>query len=349
MSDYYNYVNLRGLGKDQWREHNIKRIVFGKPEELRKIFNENNIDYTPDNIKKIREMFSNHLAVLFTRKTCVCGVDKEGKSKHPLILETFLGSEIEIPSNCLGIDFDKILSTTEQTISTIKDTRPSIFWDNLLDYFLEEIALADLNHKLVEYDIGSTPEVWQDRITRWFKFYFERKDYYEIDEEHGDNSSKTYISRVRKFLDIGEMNHVKERFSERYITKQLAEAVKTKSPTDFSDWSFLQGSCQVHRAADMPSDLCIHYQDQHLLSINIKFTLKSPDKFLTATPESNFRPTAIIVMNVDYSKNKRGVYVGYKLLASSEQGERLKKMPVIAGEGKELWQTIAGKIIALKK
>ena len=344
-----NYVNLRGLGKDQWQKYHITRMVFDKSEKLRGVFEENNIEFTPDNIKIFREEFSNHLAVLLSRENCLCGIDKEGRAKHPLILETFLRSEIEIPSNCPSIDFDKTLDPTLPTISTIKDSQPSIYWDNLLDYFLEEITNAKLDRKLLEYDVGSTPEVWQDRITRWFKFYFEQKDYYEIDEEHGDNSSKTYISRVRKFLDIAELNHVKERFSERYITKQLLEAVKTKSPQDFSSYRFLQGSCVVHRVADMPSDLCIHYQEKHLMSINIKFTLKSPDKFLAATPETNFRPAALLLLNVDYSKKKRGAYVAFKLLAERETGERLKKMPIITGEGKERWGKIAEEIIAAKK
>lgn len=345
---HQNYVSLRGLAKDQWEEWGIIRMVFGKSEGLRGHFEHNNIEFTPDNIKIFREEFSNHLAVLLSRENCVCGVDKDGRAKHPMILETFLGSEIEIPSNCPTIDFDKILDSTLPTISTIKDSQPSIYWDNLLTYLLEEIGKADLGHKLVEYDVGSTPEVWQDRITRWFKFYFERKDYEEIDEEHNDNSSKTYISRVRKFLDIAELNHVKERFSERYITNQLTEAVKTKSPQDFSSWSFLQGSCSTHRLADMPSDLCLHYQDQHLMSINIKFTLKSPDKFLAATPEINFRPAALLLLNVDYSKKKRGAYLAFKKLAAEETGERLKKMPIIIGEGKEIWQAIAEEIIAEK-
>ena len=346
---FLDCVSLRGLAKDQWQKWNIIRMVFGKSEKLRGIFESNNIDFSPDNIKVFREKFSNHLAVLLSRENCVCNLDKEGKSKHPLKLETFLESEIEVPSNCPSIDFDKTLDPTLPTISTIKDSQPSIYWDNLLDYFLEEITNAKLDRKLLEYDVGSTPEVWQDRITRWFKFYFEQKDYYEIDEEHGDNSSKTYISRVRKFLDIGELNHVKERFSEKYITNQLLEAVKTKSPEAFSSYRFFQGNCTTHRLADMPSDLCIHYQDQHLLSINIKFTLKSPDKFLAATPETNFRPTALLLLNVDYSKNKRGAYVAFKKLAKEEQGERLKKMPVITGEGKEIWRKIAEEIIAEKK
>ncbi|MGC9780922.1 MAG: hypothetical protein HZR80_16890 [Candidatus Heimdallarchaeota archaeon] len=345
---FFNYVNLRGLSKDKWQRWKIIQMVFGKPDKIREIFELNDIEYIPNNIKIWREMFSNHLAVLLTRKSCVCGLDKEGKSKHPLELGVFLDSQIEIPSNCPSIDFNSKLVSTLPTISTMKDSQPSVYWGNLLDYLLEEIAKADLDRKLVEYDIGSTPEVWQDRITRWFKFYFEQKDYYEIDDEHGDNSSKTYISRVRKFLDISEMNHVKERVSERYITNKLSEAVKTKSPENFSSFAFLNANCQLHREADMPSDLCIHFRDKHLLSINIKFTLKSPDKFLAATPEINFRPAALLLMNVDYSKRARGAYLAFKILAKEEEGERLKRMAVVKGStAEEMFLIIAEKIITL--
>lgn len=247
----------------------------------------------------------------------------------------------------------------------------STLWFNFLKLFIEEIDKANLIHVLSHYKISTEYEFWTDRIQRWFEYYFESKEYEEIDDLHGDSSTDIYLVAIRKFMTCAEMNHVKERASEKFVFERISEAikqliflaetekkstVKTKplfsfsgdTSFSFSEFNILQ-NCKDHRKGSMSNDICIHFRGSHLLSINVKFTLKTPDKFLKCSPETDFRPAALCNINVDYSKANRGAWVSFQILKGSEDGLRLKSIEVVGESGSDIWLAIAARIFKLIK
>jgi len=291
-----------------------------------------------------RELLEKQYEVLLIRKTCTCGVNKEGVSKHPLkfFQNPFSNEPLELPVNCpQAVPISSLLSS--HRFSKAKFGGSSETFEGLFDLMVEEFSSANIDELIKQYKLGSSFEVFTDRLKRYYRSFFEGKRYEEIDDLHGDSSSETYISRIKSFLEDPSLNKIKERFSERFVHIRLAEAFKTISLFSFSDFAFIRGSCETHRLGKMASDLCIHYQGKHFHSLNVKMTWASPTKPLRASPEKDFRPCSILNINVSYRKKDRGATVSFATLAGNQSELSRHNIPLVTE--KDVWGAIAEKII----
>jgi len=148
------------------------------------------------------------------------------------------------------------------------------------------------------------------------------------------------------------------RFDE-FFEKQEEDDEGTSAPKDgFRAWYHkyclpkleFVSDCKIHTRGQRPNDICVHelnnvaidpsekmhvYHKSHLASINVKWNICEKNKRMRITPENDFEPTYVLVLDthpIKTSQRLPSTYIRFGRIPDGEKAIMLRDIPVIPKE-----------------